>query len=146
MHRVDPINAAIRWIQKHPRWIYSVTGPNSLWHNDGLHKLIHWKFVMHACKDGYFRMVTSLVCASDNRAEAALTALLFWSKSIWITGKSSRLLRDWECCNCRVHKQPSRGVLRKRCSEKMQQIYRRTPMPKCDFNKVTKHFGMVVLL
>ena len=33
-------------------------------------------------------------------------------------------------------KQPSRGVLIKRCSEKMQQIYRRTPMPKCDFNKV----------
>ena len=33
-------------------------------------------------------------------------------------------------------KQPPRGVLRKRCSENMQQIYRRTPKPKCDFNKV----------
>ena len=33
-------------------------------------------------------------------------------------------------------KQPSRGILRKRCSENIQQIYRRTPMPKCDFNKV----------
>ena len=32
--------------------------------------------------------------------------------------------------------QPSRGVLRKRCSENMQQIYRRPPMLKCDFNKV----------
>ena len=32
--------------------------------------------------------------------------------------------------------QPSRGVLKKRCSENMQQIYRRTPMPKCNFNKV----------
>ena len=30
-------------------------------------------------------------------------------------------------------KQPSRGVLRKSCSENMQQIYRRTHMPKCDF-------------
>ena len=30
-------------------------------------------------------------------------------------------------------KQPSRGVLRKRCSENMPQIYWRTPMPKCDF-------------
>ena len=29
-------------------------------------------------------------------------------------------------------KQPSRGVPRKRCSEYMQQIYRRRPMPKCD--------------
>ena len=35
-----------------------------------------------------------------------------------------------------LQKQPLRGVSRKRCSENMQQIYRRTPMPKCDFNKV----------
>ena len=41
-------------------------------------------------------------------------------------------------------KQPSRGVLRKRCSENMQQIYRRTPMSKREFNKL--HFGMGVLL
>ena len=32
--------------------------------------------------------------------------------------------------------QPFRGALIKRCSENMQQIYRRTPMPKCNFNKV----------
>ena len=35
-----------------------------------------------------------------------------------------------------VEKQPPRGVLRKRCSENTQQIYRRTLMPKCDLNKV----------
>ena len=29
--------------------------------------------------------------------------------------------------------QPLRGVLRKRCFENMQQIYKRTSMPKCDF-------------
>ena len=33
-------------------------------------------------------------------------------------------------------KHPPRGVPRKRCSENMQQICRRKPMPKCDFNKV----------
>ena len=33
-------------------------------------------------------------------------------------------------------KQPSRGGLKKLCSENMQQIYRRTSMPECDFNKV----------
>ena len=27
----------------------------------------------------------------------------------------------------------------KRCSENMHQIYKRTPMPKCDFNKVALH-------
>ena len=36
-------------------------------------------------------------------------------------------------------KQPFKVVLRKRCSENMQQIYRRTPMPKCDSNKVAKN-------
>ena len=36
----------------------------------------------------------------------------------------------------KVQKQPLRNVLRKRCSENMQQIYRGTPIPKCDFNKV----------
>ena len=35
-----------------------------------------------------------------------------------------------------MHKQPSRGVLRKSCSKNMQKLYRRTPMLKCDFNKV----------
>ena len=37
-------------------------------------------------------------------------------------------------------KQTSRGVLIRECSENMQQIYRKTPMSKCNFNKVTvKH-------
>ena len=33
-------------------------------------------------------------------------------------------------------KQPSRGSLWKMCSENMQQMYRRTPTWKCDFNEV----------
>ena len=35
-------------------------------------------------------------------------------------------------------KQPSRGVLRRRCSANIYQIYRRAPMPKCNFNKDAK--------
>ena len=38
-----------------------------------------------------------------------------------------------------MQKQPARGVPRKYCSENMQQIYR-TPMPKCNFNKVAMQF------
>ena len=44
---------------------------------------------------------------------------------------------------------PYRDVLRKKCSENMQQVYRRTSMPKCDFNRkisIQSHFGMGVLL
>ena len=37
-----------------------------------------------------------------------------------------------------TQKQPSRGVFIKRCSESMQQIYRRKPRSKCDFEKVEK--------
>ena len=39
------------------------------------------------------------------------------------------------CCSSLrdEQKQSCRSVLTKRCSENMQQIYRRTPMPKCDF-------------
>ena len=37
---------------------------------------------------------------------------------------------------CIMQKQPSRSVLRKRSSGNMHQIYRRTPVPKCKFNKV----------
>ena len=38
----------------------------------------------------------------------------------------------------KCQKQPPTDVPRKKCSKNMQQIYRRTPMPKCDFNKVAK--------
>ena len=40
-------------------------------------------------------------------------------------------------------KQPARGVPRKRCSENMQQIYRRKPMPKRDFNKAGNNFKYI---
>ena len=39
-----------------------------------------------------------------------------------------------------MQKQPTRGVPRKKCSENMQQIYRRTLMPKCNFNRVSRQF------
>ena len=39
---------------------------------------------------------------------------------------------------CSIEKQPTRVVPGKKCSENMQRNYRRTPMPKCDFNKVAK--------
>ena len=38
----------------------------------------------------------------------------------------------------KTQKQPSIVVLRKKCSENMQQIYRRATMPKSDFNEVAK--------
>ena len=36
----------------------------------------------------------------------------------------------------KLNKKPPGGVVRKICSENMQQIYKRTFMPKCDLNEV----------
>ena len=38
-----------------------------------------------------------------------------------------------------VQKRHSKCVLRKRCSENMKKIYRRTLALKCDFNEVALH-------
>ena len=42
--------------------------------------------------------------------------------------------------NEKFQKQPSWGVLRKRCSENIQHIYLRIPMPKCDLIKLLCNF------
>ena len=39
-----------------------------------------------------------------------------------------------------LKKQPPRGVLEKRCSEYVQQVYRRTPMPECGFRTLQNAF------
>lgn len=91
IHRVDPINTALRWIRRNPRWVYSVPGPNSLWHNDGLHKLIRWGFIVHACMDGYSRMITSLLCATNNLAATAFGAFL---EGVTKFGNPSRVRGD----------------------------------------------------
>ena len=41
-------------------------------------------------------------------------------------------------CSFQKHPSGGKGFLIKSYSENMQQIYRRTPMPKCDFSKVAK--------
>ena len=39
-----------------------------MWHIDGNHKLIRWRFVVRGGIDGYSRMITYLKCANNNRA------------------------------------------------------------------------------
>ena len=51
-------------------------------------------------------------------------------------------LQGYICLTCfTLKKQSPRGVPRKNCSKYMQQNYRRTPMTKCDFNKVAKQLS-----
>ena len=68
------------------------------------------------------------------------------NQRLWIKFNfDSQRIKDLSGSEEIQQKQPSIGVLRKRCSENMQQIYRRrTPMSKCEFNKL--YFGMGLLL
>ena len=50
--------------------------------------------------------------------------------------KFSMTMRDLFCNKYQCIEVALQGVLRKRCSQNMQQTYRRTPLAKYDFNKV----------
>ncbi|XP_019861672.1 PREDICTED: uncharacterized protein LOC109590193 [Amphimedon queenslandica] len=69
----NPFRSALRWpgVLTHRR-PYSVPGPNSLWHIDGHHKLIRWRFVTHAGIDGYSRLIVYIKCSTNNSANTVL--------------------------------------------------------------------------
>ena len=69
LHRVDSLNIRARLQHVVARRQYRVPGPNSLWHIDGNHKLIRWKFVVHGGIDGFSRLCVYLACATNNRAD-----------------------------------------------------------------------------
>ncbi|KAF6732565.1 hypothetical protein FQA47_012866 [Oryzias melastigma] len=69
LHRVDPTGIQLRRRRSIVRRVYSVPYPNFIWHIDGNHKLIRWKFVIHGAIDGYSRMLMFLKCSNNNRAE-----------------------------------------------------------------------------
>jgi len=66
LHRVDPGGVAMRSVNSTHRRRYTVAGPNSLWHADGNLKLIRWKIAIHACIDGYSRLLTFMKASNRN--------------------------------------------------------------------------------
>ena len=73
IHRTDPNVASRRHLAVRRR-VYHVEAPNSVWHIDGNHKLIHWRFVVHGAVDGYSRVALYLQCATNNLASTVLHA------------------------------------------------------------------------
>ena len=73
IHRIDPINTAIRRSVAIQRRVYHSNGPNHTWHVDGNHKLIRWRLIIHGGIDGFSHTIVYLHCANNNRAEAVLT-------------------------------------------------------------------------
>ncbi|KAL0061141.1 hypothetical protein AAF712_012061 [Marasmius tenuissimus] len=73
------------------RRIYTVPGPNSLWHHDGQHGLIRYKIVIHAFIDGFSCMVTGIQASNNNRAATVLDVFM---ESIRVHGCPSRTRGD----------------------------------------------------
>lgn len=68
LRKLDPIDTALRGHVAIYRRKYSVPYPNYLWHLDGNHKLIRWRMVVHACIDGFSRLIIYLSCQNNNLA------------------------------------------------------------------------------
>ena len=73
IHRVDPVGTAERRSTAIKRRKYFVEKANDVWHIDGNHKLIRWRFVIHGGIDGYSRLITFLRCHSNNKSESVLS-------------------------------------------------------------------------
>ena len=74
IHRVHHENTRLRGTHVVRRRQYEVDCPNSIWHIDGHHKLIRWRFVVHAGIDGFSRVIPYIQCATNNCASTVLSA------------------------------------------------------------------------
>ncbi|CAB4024333.1 PREDICTED: uncharacterized protein LOC107336548, partial [Paramuricea clavata] len=92
LKRVDPVGRRLRAMDSCiQRRVYNVRSPLALWHMDGNHKLIRWRFVVHGCIDGFSRVVVYLACNTNNTSAAVLD---LFKKAVVVWGLPSRVRGD----------------------------------------------------
>lgn len=74
--RVDSRGVQQRFRRALHRRQYHVCMPNSLWHIDGMHKLIRWHIVVNAGIDGYSRLPVFIRASTNNSSETMLKCFL----------------------------------------------------------------------
>ena len=72
LRTIDPVGRALHRRAAIQRRQYNVRAPKHLWHIDGNHKLVNWRFVVHGFTDGYSREIVYLKCATYNLASTVL--------------------------------------------------------------------------
>ena len=92
LRNLDPESSCFRWAIVVSRRSYNVRSSNSLWHIDGHHSLISWKFVIHGAIDGFSRLITLLHCSTNNRSE---TVLDLFDNAVIQYGTPSRIRTDY---------------------------------------------------
>ena len=91
IHRVDPVNTALRRSITVRRRVYHVEGPNCLWHVDTNHKMIRWRIIIHGGIDGYSRTLVFLNCSDNNHSA---TNLSFFKKAVRKYGMPEKVRTD----------------------------------------------------
>ena len=99
LHRVNPEECASRKLHTIERRQYSCPCPNYVWHVDGTHKLVRWRFIVHAGIDGFSRLVVYCHCSTNNKAA---TVLDLFQRAVSDYGLPLRIRSDYGVENVRV--------------------------------------------
>ena len=127
--RVDPQGVVMRWHMAIKRRVYNVSSPLGLWHFDGSHKLVKWRFVVHGCVDGFSRIPVYLSCSTNNEAATVLTNFI---KAVENWGLPSRTRCDQGSENVDVVKYMCGGLPPlSSCGKKCSQSAHRAPVAGC---------------